>query len=249
MKRGRGDDWMPLWIDKWLFGSTRLEMITGEKQTWTDYRGILLDLFALSKKDDGFIRANENTPYPLSQLAGTFHVPEEKLKECIKLCLKYRKLVETSPGIYYVQSTATYELSARHKRRFQEKGAEHEDTGDEGAIDRIDENGEDPGPEGGTKATRAEFRELWDAWPGEKGDRGEALEAYKDLRIVQPIVVIADGVNEYVIDLAKKRHPKKGEKPFEQEPMYLSTFLRKNRWKRFYDLSQRKEKEGKKTKS
>lgn len=125
MQKGTPDykSWYPLWIDKWLWGSTRLELILTDKNTgeFLDLRGIYLDLLTLSKKDGGFIRANQTTPYPHTQLAGMFGVPIEKLDLCINICLDPRvdKLRETSPGIYFIPSTADYELTERHKRRFE----------------------------------------------------------------------------------------------------------------------------------
>jgi uncharacterized phage protein (TIGR02220 family) len=121
MKRGKQiDTWFPLYIDKWLFGSTRHELIIHDGDTWIDLRGIFTDLLSLSRKDNGFIRANETTPYPISQLSGMFCVPENHLKKCIELCLKFGKLSEPIPGIFYIESTNNYALSERHKRRISE---------------------------------------------------------------------------------------------------------------------------------
>jgi hypothetical protein len=62
LKRGRSYDWIPLWIDKWLMGSTRFELEAGE-------RSVFIDLMVLGAKDDGFIRANESMGYPHEYLA------------------------------------------------------------------------------------------------------------------------------------------------------------------------------------
>lgn len=138
MKRGKHStgEWYPLFIDKWLFGSTRHELILGPE--WAtrypdlvplipvelltgkvlDLRGVYQDLLTLSKKDSGYIRANETTPYPLSQLAGLFCVPEDYLRATIAICLSkdVNKLEEPTPGIYYISSTEIYSLSDRWKR-------------------------------------------------------------------------------------------------------------------------------------
>lgn len=126
MKRGKQvDPWFPFFIDKWIFGSTRHELILRDAQGKyiDDLRGIFVDLLVLSKKDDGFIRANESTPYPMSQLAGMFNVPEEKLRKVIEICLdpKVGKMKETAPGIYYINSTMLYDFSDRHRRRVSAK--------------------------------------------------------------------------------------------------------------------------------
>ncbi len=137
MKRGKQiDTWYPFYIDKWLFGSTRHELIInpgwGEKfpnlvsvipesvlnLPFADLRGVFTDLMTISKKDGGFIRANATTPYPLEQLAGMWCVPLDWLKATIAICLhpSVGKLTEPFPGIYYVVSTETYSLSDRYKR-------------------------------------------------------------------------------------------------------------------------------------
>jgi len=112
------DTWFPFYLDKWMFGSTRHELVLQNSDgTITDLRGIWVDLLVLSKKDNGYIRANETTPYPLSQLAGMFCVPVDMLKQTIDLCIKYDKIREPKKGIYYVTSTDIYSLSRRHKYR------------------------------------------------------------------------------------------------------------------------------------
>jgi hypothetical protein len=150
MKRGkRVDPWFPFYIDKWLFGSTRHELIINEnwRRIWpqlvplvpsqileapfTDLRGIYADLMTLSKKDGGFIRANERTPYPHTQLAGQFCVPLEHLELTIKICLHedVKKLEEISPGIYFIPTTAVYALSERYVREIDAQLAENKGPG------------------------------------------------------------------------------------------------------------------------
>ena len=82
-----------------------------------------MDLMTLSKKDGGFIRANDVTAYRHEQLAGMFCVPIDRLKTCIEMCLRPEigKLVETSPGIYRIPSTDDYELCDRQYRRKQKE--------------------------------------------------------------------------------------------------------------------------------
>ncbi len=115
--RSRDDElrWIPLWIDKWLFGSTRIELQPDERSVW-------LDLMVLAAKDRGFIQANSGVPYPLAQLAGLFCVSQELLERTINRCLAVGKLIENGDHTYFLPSWQEYKLSPRHKRRFvQEK--------------------------------------------------------------------------------------------------------------------------------
>lgn len=109
MKRGLSYAWFPLWIDKWLWGSTRHELSHEE-------RAIFVDLLALAAKDDGFIRANEMTPYPIEQLAGMLQASKELVANALSKCIKYEKLSENK-GIYFVNNWQEYRLSQRHKKR------------------------------------------------------------------------------------------------------------------------------------
>jgi len=110
MKNKKGDDWIPLWIDKWLFGSMRHELNPEERSVWTDF-------LALAGKDDGFIRANEITPYPISQLAGLLCVSPEIVESTIKKCVEFGKITITEYKTLYITKHEEYELSGRHRRR------------------------------------------------------------------------------------------------------------------------------------
>jgi len=106
--------WIPFWVDKWLFGSTRLELEPDERSVW-------LDLLALASKNEGYIRANETTPYHSSQLAGLLVITEELLKRTIDKCAEHGKITQLENGTYYIANWEKYQLSGRHKRRFREK--------------------------------------------------------------------------------------------------------------------------------
>ncbi len=99
----------------------RHELIIQKDAEFIDLRGIFTDLLTLSKKDGGYIRANENTPYPLEQLAGMFCVPIARLEQCIEICLRPEvgKLRKFDNGVLYVPSHDNYELSERQKRRIE----------------------------------------------------------------------------------------------------------------------------------
>ena len=238
MKRGKQiDAWYPFWVDKWLFGSTRHELIVDENDQTIDLRGVFIDLLTLSKKDDGFIRANETTPYPPEQLAGLFRVPLEWLKRTIDICIKVGKLSEPSPGIYYVESTDIYALTDRRKRQIsakaemasekKEAAAEKADLREEKKrIEKIKKDKEKP------DSLEDEFKEFWEAY-GLKVAKEDAFNAYKALRRSGVEKAdIARAVNGYHDFLKiKKEHEN-----FDQQQMYPATFLRRNRWRDYIGI-------------
>ncbi|GAH17251.1 unnamed protein product, partial [marine sediment metagenome] len=95
--------------DKWIFGSMRLECTIEERAIW-------IDLLALASKDDGHIRANEDTPYLLRQLAGIFNIPEEILKSAIEKFIKLNKLAQSNSGTLYIVTWDKYQLSESYNR-------------------------------------------------------------------------------------------------------------------------------------
>ena len=102
--------WIPLWIDKWIFGSTRIECSLEERAVWIDF-------LALAGKDNGYIRASETIPYSIDQLAGLLIIPKDTLLKAIQTFLKTGK-IEENAGIFKVKHWDDYSLSKRHKRRF-----------------------------------------------------------------------------------------------------------------------------------
>jgi len=120
MKRGKTYDWIPLWVDKWIFGSTRIELEHDERAIW-------IDLMALASKDDGYIRANEKTPYQDQQLAGILCCDLELLIRTKEKCVKYGKIRIDKKGIIYLINWEGYRLTPRHKRRFEITEKEEKD--------------------------------------------------------------------------------------------------------------------------
>ena len=102
-------NWFPLYVDKWLWGSTRIELRPDE-------RSVFVDLLALAAKDDGHIRANNQTPYLHRQLAGMFLIDEELLTRTIIKCIEVDKITEEKDGIYYITNWSEYQFSDRWKR-------------------------------------------------------------------------------------------------------------------------------------
>lgn len=110
--------WFPIWVEKWVFGSTRHELLPDERSVW-------LDLLCLASMNDGHIYANEGMPYPLPQLAGLLVIPLELLQRTIDKCLKYEKLEVRKDDTLYVTNWKQYRLSERHRKRFSKKLASY----------------------------------------------------------------------------------------------------------------------------
>jgi len=106
--------WIPFWGDKWLFGSMRIEFDVTE-------RGIWWDLMALAMKDDGYIRANEDTPYLSQQLAGMLIIPEDLLIKTIDKFVAANKYVRLKNGTLKIANWDKYCFTDRHMRRVQEQ--------------------------------------------------------------------------------------------------------------------------------
>lgn len=113
--------WFPWWPGKWIFGSVRIEFSPAE-------RGIWVDLLSFASMDDGHIRANEDTPYLLQQLAGMLIIPEKELEAAIKKFIKFKKLTMLKSGTLYVTKWEKYQFSERHKRRLEGEMSEESDT-------------------------------------------------------------------------------------------------------------------------
>jgi len=110
MKRGKTYEWIPLWVEKWLWGSTRLELEHDERAIW-------IDLLVIASKDDGYIRANEDIPYLDLQLAGLLCCDADLLKRTIEKCIKYKKIEKLKNGTFRIINWDAYQLTDRHKRR------------------------------------------------------------------------------------------------------------------------------------
>jgi hypothetical protein len=101
-------------VDKWIFGSTRIELEPAE-------RGVFVDLMALGAKDKGYIRANETTPYLLPQLAGLLNISVELLQSTIQKCIQVGKIDEPILGIYHITNWDKYQFTERYKKMLKNK--------------------------------------------------------------------------------------------------------------------------------
>ncbi len=113
MKKRNDQPWIPLWVDKWIFGSTRYELSNEERAIWVDF-------LALAAKDSGYIRANTGFPYPISALAGILNVDSELISRVISRLKETGKIVIEKDGVIRINQWDDYQLSARHTRRYKD---------------------------------------------------------------------------------------------------------------------------------
>jgi hypothetical protein len=125
MRRGKIYDWLPLWRNKWLMGSTRWELSPAE-------RSVFIDFLCLASADDGFIRANPTTPYPIEYLAGLLQAPAELIREAIEKCIAVGKITRLEDGIMFINSWPDYQIAPREKRRIMQ------DKPEDGKTDTLD---------------------------------------------------------------------------------------------------------------
>ena len=117
MKSRNDQPWIPLWVDKWLFGSTRYELTNSDRAIWVDF-------LALAAKDNGHIRANKGFPYPLQALAGILNIEPDILSKTIETFEKHGKIIVEENGVIQIKQWDNYQLSERHKRRLGEEEKE-----------------------------------------------------------------------------------------------------------------------------
>jgi hypothetical protein len=113
-------NWIPIYIDKYLFGSTRIELEPDERSVW-------MDLLVLAGKDSGHIRANEGVPYLTTQLAGMLIISEELLNRTIEKCVNYGKIKILEDKTLYIINWKQYQFSPRHIRRVNSMSKEKDD--------------------------------------------------------------------------------------------------------------------------
>ena len=238
MKKKKGDDWFPFWIDKWIFGSTRDELTIEQCAIWVDF-------LALSYKDNGYIRANEGIPYPIKRLSGLLGRPEKLIQQTIDRCLdpKVNKLRLEPDGTLYVLSHPEYALSGRHKRRLSENnvrknGHDGQKTDAKNRIEknRIEKNRIEKNRIEKKKKKKIdnpfeiEFEVFWKAWPREARLNKQYAKGIFIARCKQGLLLLIQkcfrGYMNFL--LHKKVHEN-----FEQKVMYPSTFLNKGRFKEY----------------
>jgi len=124
--------------EKWIFGAIRIECTVEERAIW-------VDLLSLASKDNGFIRANEEIPYPLEQLAGMLRIPEDIFIKAIEKFINLKdkngkgKLTRMKDGTLYVTTWEDYQFSRTakfyaEKGRGEQKGSHSEQESKEYSI-------------------------------------------------------------------------------------------------------------------
>jgi hypothetical protein len=236
--------WIPLWIDPWLFGSTRIELSLEQRSVW-------VDLLTLAGKDSGFIRANEGVPYPPEQMAGMLRVPLDVLVKTIDRCLETGKLKQLPDDTLYVASWESYSLTPQYRRRLknpppssphnhnpkirEEKKSREEREKSKGRPQKRNTVSQKRNTRKkiplSSEEIEKEFAAFWDSYPEDRGDRDQAFDTYQKLRATQPLETIEKAFAGYCEFLKHKRIKEN----FEQAPMYASKFLRDG-WKRFTDF-------------
>jgi len=226
-------NWIPFWGDKWLFGSMRIEFDVTE-------RGIWWDLMSIAIKDEGFIRANEDTPYLTQQLAGMLIIPEDLLEKTIEKFIEKGKYTRLKNGTLYITNWNKYCFTDRHMRRFEDESEDEmsaeKDTmsgnADKvGAVAdtreekiRVDKNRE----EENRKDYPSEFEAFWKNYPKKK-EKKDAYITWQTLTKKQ---------KEEVIIAAK--HYKMETDAMETDESYIKnpkTFLnkKKEKWKDYLE--------------
>lgn len=168
MKDKQTQLWIPLYVDKWIFGSTRIELDPAE-------RGVFIDLMVLGAKDEGYIRANESMGYLPRQLAGLLNITEDVLKSTIAKCKHYGKLEEPTEGIYRLTNWDKYQFSKSYISEIQNGkkvvpgGKEHTQR-TKSSLQRTDGSliEKNRREENKTHYT-PEFVEFWKAYPRKTG--------------------------------------------------------------------------------
>jgi len=232
-------NWFPLHVDSWLLGSTRFELTL-------EQRAIFVDFLALGAKDEGFIRANEDMPYPTRHLANVLEAPEEIIKGTIERCIETGKLTRLPNGTLYVTHWKDYQLTPRWVRELesppplnnlpQRKEEERKVKESKGKAEVTSKKGKSlPQKRKSLSLSREEikkeFKGFWKIYPEDGGDQAQALEAYEKLREKEPVEKIERAVEGYLGYLKHKRIKEN----FEQAPMFAAKFLSSG-WKRFLDF-------------
>jgi len=230
--------WFPFWVDKWIFGSMRLEFEPEERSVW-------VDLLALAAKDNGYIRANEETPYLTKQLAGLLVYDEEFFDRTIQKFIEKKKLNKDERGILHVITHEKYKLSPGYKRvlKYREKKTKERTvtpavTKDASSVTHIKSNhihnitNHIKNTAQNESQIKTEFELFYTNYPRHIA-RKDAELAFNALRKKVDFRTIEKATMGYIAVLKQKRVNEN----FEQSPMYPASFLRKEKWKDYVDFS------------
>jgi hypothetical protein len=221
--------WFPFWIDKWIFGSMRLEFGPAERALW-------VDLLSLAGKDDGYIRANEETPYPAKQLAGMLVYDEDFVAVTIEQFIKKGKLSRLKTGVLHITNWDKYRLADSYKRVLKHRQILPDETkvvSDETKnITQIKSNHIKSNHIKTIKAdnTGQLFEEFWASYPREGRFHKKACgQRFAELVKGGHLDDLKAGFAGY---LGFLKHKELNEN-FKQQPLHVMTFLNKERYATF----------------
>jgi len=221
-KRSSDKFWIPFWVDKWLWGSMRIECTLDERAIW-------MDLLALAAKDDGYIRANEDIPYPIDQLAGMLRIPEDKLRKAINKFVRIKKLTRHKNKTLYVTEWDKYQFSESYLRVRRHRGKKNvtDKRDSDTNITEQNKTKQNSKEENNTQYEK-EFNVFWDIY-NFKVAKKDAFNAFKELcRKDVSFETIKEAVKGYANHLKNER-----EGGFDKKQMYPATFLRNEKWNDF----------------
>jgi len=84
-------------------------------------RAIWVDLLALAAKDDGWIRANEDTPYLMAQLAGLLVYPTDVFSQAVDKFVERGKLSRCDNGILRIKNWEKYCGTIEYRRKLKQR--------------------------------------------------------------------------------------------------------------------------------
>lgn len=207
----------------------RLEFGPAERALW-------IDLLSLAGKDDGYIRANEDTPYPAKQLAGMLVYEEDFVAQTIEDFIEKGKLSRLKNGVLHVTNWEKYRLSDGHKRVLKHRGVlpnvTDGVTSDTKSVTQIRSNQIKSNHIKTIKAdnTGQLFEEFWTAYPREgRLHKKACLTRFTSLVKAGELDSLKAGFTGYLDYL---KHKELNEN-FKQQPMHAMTFLNKERFKTY----------------
>jgi hypothetical protein len=228
--------WIKWYPQIWLHSTCQQDLEPAERAAWLNF----VCLAAMREPQGQFRFAT------LEALAQQLLIPKEIIKSALDKCLKAgrieieKNLIETIVTItkwgLYQPSYDQFTRKAVYKKPEKEGKSVNAFTKNPTRIEekRIEEKRKDKNTAyaGGVsdEEIASEFKDLWDDWPVKK-DKDQAFINYRRERKTHTIEELEKAVDGYEAFL-KSQRLKKG---FDQQPLYLSTFLNKNRWKEYLD--------------
>lgn len=213
--------WIKIYVDQWLHGTMRRELLPAERSVWTDFLALAGD-----SPYEGKISFTEKIGYTDEQLADKLEVPVDILASAKAKMLEYNKIEILDNNVIKIvkwkKYQSEYDRQKGYRKKLQDKVTPESDTID---IDKdIDKD------KNNIKAVfEKEFPAFWDAYEY-KINRKDAEKAFMALlRKGVKVEDIAKALNGYHAFL---KHKKLNE-GFDQRKMYPASFLRSERWKQY----------------